>query len=72
MLFMQQAIKVRQTAAFLVPLLLSRLEVNTDFFFLRHAISDGVLFLSFGCPMNFVVNTNCPFKLCSTIVKLNK
>jgi hypothetical protein len=32
MLFMQQAIKVRQTAAFSVPLLLSRLEVNTFFF----------------------------------------
>jgi len=44
MLFMQQAIKVRQTAAFLVPLLLSRLEVNTDFFFYDMLLVVGLSF----------------------------
>jgi hypothetical protein len=44
MLFMQQAIKVGPSAASSVPLLISRLEADTNFF-LRYATSDEAFFL---------------------------
>jgi hypothetical protein len=44
MLFMQQAIKVGPSAASSVPLLISRLEADTNFF-LRYATNDEAFFL---------------------------